>query len=400
MRLGLALGAPACSARRARAGQASPRRPSGWGSRPLGPPKPTAATPRPRWLDRGTHLTDRPWRGGAADPRAHARDDGHDGRDPRHPVRRPVPPWPGRVGSRGLRGLARVAVQAALARTREYVEIVRTALRGERVDYQGAQFSVPLAGTGHRPLRLSVRPPREVPIYLAAVGPEGHRAGRGDRRRLAGRLLLPGALGRAGRRDPVGPRGGRVLGRFEVIATVPLSVGDDPVAAADICVTTSRSTSAAWAPGSGISTTCSRARSATSSRPRSFRNAILGRDRAGAAQAVPFGLIDETALVGPKEHLAERLRCYADAGVDTVTVWPVGQAPDEAIASLRVAAAALDLAGVDRAGRSLLAAGRAIRSPPASCRRPGCRSGRPAGRPTPGRPGRRRARPPGSSGRS
>src|SRR5580700_11345111 len=35
-----------------------------------------------------------------------------------------------------------VRFNPALARTREYVEIVRTALRGERVDYQGAQFSV------------------------------------------------------------------------------------------------------------------------------------------------------------------------------------------------------------------------------------------------------------------
>jgi F420-dependent oxidoreductase-like protein len=234
----------------------------------------------------------------------------------------------------------------ALARTREYVEIVRTALRGERVDYQGAQYSVPLAGTGHRPLRLSVRPQREVPIYLAAVGPkatelageiaDGWLAAFFSPQHSAGRVsAIRSARAAAGRGE-----------RFEVIATVPLAVGDDPVGAADNL----RDYFALYLGGMGT-------------RERNFYNLFareigyeqqavvvqdryLGRDRAGAAQAVPFGLIDETALVGPREHLAERLRCYADAGVDTVTVWPVGQAPEAAIASLRTAAAALDLAGV------------------------------------------------------
>lgn len=234
----------------------------------------------------------------------------------------------------------------ALARTREYVEIVRTALRGERVDYQGAQFSVPLAGTGHRPLRLSVRPPREVPIYLAAVGPKATElAGEIADGWLAAFFSPQHSAGRVAAIRSARAAAGR-SGRFEVIATVPLSVGDDPVAAADNL----RDYFALYLGGMGT-------------RERNFYNLFareigyeqqaaviqeryLGRDRAGAAEAVPFGLIDETALVGPKEHLAERLRCYADAGVDTVTVWPVGQAPDEAIASLHVAAAALDLAGL------------------------------------------------------
>jgi F420-dependent oxidoreductase-like protein len=238
-----------------------------------------------------------------------------------------------------------VRFNPALARTREYVEIVRTALRGERVDHQGAQFSVPLAGTGHRPLRLSVRPPREVPIYLAAVGPKATElAGEIADGWLAAFFSPQHSAGRVAAIRSARATAGS--GRFEVIATVPLSVGDDPVAAADNL----RDYFALYLGGMGT-------------RERNFYNLFareigyeqqaaviqerfLDRDRAGAAQAVPFGLIDETALVGPKEHLAERLRCYADAGVDTVTVWPVGQAPDEAIVSLRVAAAALELAGL------------------------------------------------------
>jgi F420-dependent oxidoreductase-like protein len=234
----------------------------------------------------------------------------------------------------------------SLARTREYVEIVRTALSGERVDYQGAQFSVPLAGTGHRPLRLSARPARSLPIYLAAVGPkatelageiaDGWLAAFFSPEHSVGRVAAIRAARAAAERPD----------RFEVVATVPIWVADDPVAAADNL----RDYFALYIGGMGT-------------RERNFYNLFareigyeeqavviqdlfLGRDRAGAAAAVPFALMDETALVGPKEHLAERLRAYAGAGVDTVTLWPFGQPPDTAIAALRTAASALELAGV------------------------------------------------------
>jgi F420-dependent oxidoreductase-like protein len=234
----------------------------------------------------------------------------------------------------------------SLARTREYVEIVRVALAGERVDHHGPQFSVPLAGSGHRPLRLSVRPPRPVPIYLAAVGPkatalageiaDGWLAAFFSPEHSAGRVAaIRAARAAAGTARP-----------FEVIATVPLSVGDDPAAAADHL----RDYFALYLGGMGT-------------RERNFYNSFareigyeeqaavvqeryLGRDRAGAAAAVPFELMNETALIGPREHLAERLRRYADAGVDTVVLWPVGQPAGAAVAALRTAASALELAGV------------------------------------------------------
>jgi F420-dependent oxidoreductase-like protein len=234
----------------------------------------------------------------------------------------------------------------SLARTREYVEIVRMALAGDRVDYHGAQFSVPLAGTGRRPLRLSVHPPRALPIYLAAVGPKATE--------LAGEIA-DGWLAAFFSPEHSAPRVTAIretraatgqTSRFDVIATVPLSVGDDPVAAADSL----RDYFALYFGGMGT-------------RERNFYNRFareigyeaeaaviqdlyLSRDRVGAAAAVPFELMNEIALVGPKEYLAERLRRYADAGVDTVTVWPVGQPAEAAAAALRTVAAALDLAGL------------------------------------------------------
>src|SRR6266576_3947979 len=62
-----------------------------------------------------------------------------------------------------------------LGKTREYVEIVRSVLRRERLEHHGEHYDIPVqGGTGlGKPLRLMARPLRsEIPIYLAAIGPK------------------------------------------------------------------------------------------------------------------------------------------------------------------------------------------------------------------------------------
>ena len=49
---------------------------------------------------------------------------------------------------------------------------------------------------------------------------------------------------------------------------------------------------------------------------------LAGRPR-DAADAVPFELVDSTALIGPPERIAERIGRYADAGVTTLSVAPL-----------------------------------------------------------------------------
>src|SRR5947207_1090257 len=64
-----------------------------------------------------------------------------------------------------------------LGKTREYVAIVRAALRREVVEHHGAHYDVPYVRDGStglgKPLKLMARPLRpEIPIYLAALGPK------------------------------------------------------------------------------------------------------------------------------------------------------------------------------------------------------------------------------------
>ena len=60
-----------------------------------------------------------------------------------------------------------------LGKTREYVEIVRAALRREMVEHHGEHYDVPYSGANAtglgKPLKLMARPLRpDIPIYLAA----------------------------------------------------------------------------------------------------------------------------------------------------------------------------------------------------------------------------------------
>src|SRR5207302_2720852 len=63
-----------------------------------------------------------------------------------------------------------------LGKTREYVEIVRAALRREVVEHEGEHYRIPYDGPGAtglgKPLKLMLRPLRaEIPIYLASMAP-------------------------------------------------------------------------------------------------------------------------------------------------------------------------------------------------------------------------------------
>src|ERR671929_744496 len=63
-----------------------------------------------------------------------------------------------------------------LARTREYVAVVRMALARERVRFEGETLQLPLPDGPGKALKLTIAPVQErIPIYLAAIGPRNTR---------------------------------------------------------------------------------------------------------------------------------------------------------------------------------------------------------------------------------
>ncbi len=235
-----------------------------------------------------------------------------------------------------------------LARTREYVAIVRMALSRQKVQFDGEFFTLPLPDGPGKALTLTVHPVREnIPIYLAAVGPKNLE--------LAGEIAdgwlaifySPeyAAEHRAGI-EAGRAKVGKTMDGFDVVATVPVVIGDD----VDACAVPLRNYSALYLGGMG-------------SRDKNFYNQLavrmgydqaaaavqdlyLGRDYAGAAAAVPFDFIDKTALIGRPARIQDRLHAYADAGVTTLSVATYAETIDERLATLRQMAEILDASGL------------------------------------------------------
>ena len=235
-----------------------------------------------------------------------------------------------------------------LARTREYVAIIRKALARERLTFEGEFFTLPLPDGPGKALTLTVHPVRDrLPIYLAAVGPKNlELAGEiADgwlaifySPEFAPELLAHIAAGRA--------KSGQTLSGFDIVPTVPVVIGDD----LEACAGPVRAYSALYIGGMG-------------SRDKNFYNALavrmgyekaagqiqdryLGKDYAGAAEAVPLDFIDRTSLIGPRDRIRDRLAAYADSGVTTLTVAVYAGPLEERIATVRVMPELLAEAGL------------------------------------------------------
>jgi len=244
-----------------------------------------------------------------------------------------------------------------LARTREYVAIVRAALARERVAYAGEHWTLPLPDGPGKALKLTIGPVRNpLPIYIAAIGPKNlEQTGRIADGWL-GIFFAPehAEVSLAPLREG---RGGSLEG-FDVAPTVPVTFTksdseSDLRAAADA----QRAYTALYVGGMG-------------SRSQNFYNQLACRmgyedaaaeiqekymagDTAGALAAVPHDLIDATTLIGTKERIADRLKAYSEAGVTTLIASHGGSAPggsgpglEERLATVRTLAEAAELAGV------------------------------------------------------
>ena len=231
-----------------------------------------------------------------------------------------------------------VPFAAPLTRTREYVAIVRAALARQTVAFEGEHFQLPLPNGPGKALKLTVAPFRsDLPIYLAAVGPKNLQlAGEVADGWLAVFFTPEFAAEQLAEIGTGRKRAPERREHFDVVASVPLSVGADPRRCADPV----RPYAALYLGGMG-------------SRQANFYNALavrmgfdeaaatvqdlyLGRRYRDAMAAVPYDFIDATSLLGPRERLAEKLAALAQAGVTTCAVAPIGDSVEEKLRALEV----------------------------------------------------------------
>lgn len=228
-----------------------------------------------------------------------------------------------------------------LARTREYIEIVRQVFRREApVVAEGSFYKLPLSaadpqsaktqgitGLG-KPLKSTVHPLRtNIPIHLAAEGPKNIALAAElcdgwlplfYSPRMDGEFRELLSAGFAQRSELLSP-----ASEFEVSATVPV-VADENL---DVALAKIRPFFALYIGGMG-------AKSAN------FHRAAIERlgytelcdevtalyqsgnpsDKAKAAELIPLELIDDVALVGPVARIAQNLKKWEDTAVTSILV--------------------------------------------------------------------------------
>jgi F420-dependent oxidoreductase-like protein len=231
-----------------------------------------------------------------------------------------------------------------LARTRDYVAVVRMALARQRVVYQGDTIELPLPSGEGKPLKLTVAPvQRRLPIYLAAMGPRNLALAGEVADGCLGFLFHPRHAGEFSRSLAEGAAAaGRDLEGFDLAVNVQVRIGDDLEAALDVM----RPMLALYVGGMG-------------SREHNFYNQLVRRYGFGAAAttvqdhyldgradlaqaALPDDLIDAVTICGPLPRVRERLDALREAGVTTLIAAPMAGSPEDGIEQLRLLAKAFE----------------------------------------------------------
>jgi F420-dependent oxidoreductase-like protein len=216
-----------------------------------------------------------------------------------------------------------------LGRTREYVSIVRAIFKREQpVVHDGAHYQIPYRGLDAsglgKPLKSIIHGRPDIPIYLAAIGPKNVE--------LAAEIAdgwlpiffsprhydqvykphIEAGLAKAGT--------GKTLAQFDIAPSVAVVVGPD----VDTCRALVKPTLALYIGGMGAPGTnfyndlaC---RYGYEEVARTVQELYLAGKKREAIAAIPDALVDDVALCGPKERIAERLALWRNSPITTLNI--------------------------------------------------------------------------------
>jgi len=224
----------------------------------------------------------------------------------------------GPSGPQVVEGWHGVPYGKPLARTREYIAIIRRILeRKAPLEFAGEHYQIPYHGPGAtglgKPLRSIVHGDPSLKIYTAAIAPAGLRT--------AGEVAdgtLPFFMSPEQAEAIVGPvregiakaEDAKTLADFDLAPYVRVAIGDDLAACRDAI----RPNLALYIGGMGARSknfyNDLAKRMGYEAAAATIQDHYLAGRRKEAGAAVPDTLIDETSLVGPKERVRERLQAW------------------------------------------------------------------------------------------
>ena len=235
----------------------------------------------------------------------------------------------GLSGPQVVEGWHGVSYAHPLSRTREYVSILRTIFqREERLVHDGSVYQIPYHGedaTGlGKPLKSTLEAAPEIPIYLAAIGPQNVQLTAEiadgwlpiffspDKYDTIYKPYIDAGFAKAGN--------GKNIANFDIAPTVSVVINDN----LDICYNMLRPLLALYIGGMGAKDKNFyhdlAARYGYEAEAAEIQDLYLAGDKGAAMMKVPGSLIDEVALVGPRERVKERLSRWLHSPVTTMNI--------------------------------------------------------------------------------
>jgi F420-dependent oxidoreductase-like protein len=244
----------------------------------------------------------------------------------------------GPSGPQVIEGLHGVPFAAARTRARETVEIIRQAFAGEKISFSGSRFQIPRPGGEGKPMRLSIAPNPDIPIYLAAMSPRLLELTGEIADGWLGTSFVPeGSAAYFTHLDAGLTASGRTRADIDVCEGAEVAFAEDEDELREMVVPRKKKLAFSLGGMGSASTNFyndAYSRQGWAEAAAAIHERWQAGDRDGAADLVTDEMVLGTTLIGTEEMVAARLRVWRDAGVDTVRLYPAGDTLDARLTTL------------------------------------------------------------------
>ena len=238
-------------------------------------------------------------------------------------------------GPQVVEGLHGAPFDRPLGRLREYIDIVRQGIGGERISIEGEHYVLPRPGGEGKALRLGMPPNPSIPIYLATLGPKMLELTGELADGWVGTSFIPESSA-----DVIGhlrsgaEKAGRQLSDLDLQVNATIEVSDD----VDALIAKYKRSSAFTLGAMGSADTNfynnAYSRAGWADMAAKVQSLWVAGDKQAAMDAVEPEFVLQTQMVGTEAMVLERIRAKAAVGITTLRVTPMGTSSSEQQANL------------------------------------------------------------------
>ena len=231
----------------------------------------------------------------------------------------------GASGPQVVEGLQGRPFKAPLTRMRETVDIIKLAFAGEKLAYKGKYHELPLPGGEGKALRLAQPGNDKIPIYLATLGPASLKyTGEAADGWLGTSFTPEHADAHLSHIEAGAKSAGRTLDDVDIQVGGTVAFVDDiqPVVES-LKPGMAFTLGAMGSPKTNFYNEAFR-RGGWDDVAKEVQTLWVAGKREEAAAKVPDEMIIQANLLGDEQAVADRVRAYHDAGVNTLRVQPMG----------------------------------------------------------------------------